>query len=203
MQNRHASHRRFASGTLIHKTLHLLRDGTLVPEFFPQSRIACPDVLIFPRRRGHAYALSVPRRGLPEHPTISLEPRQLRAVTTELSLRARRLVATRESADAQSIWMLGVAPGLFDRPAFQNLTSFTLLGMLMPEFGVVTNPTAMRAYLGWSLPMEYRLVPAGQRQRPYDMVDRTAIELVPSVQVVLGPYAYHWIEGVSLGITGW
>jgi len=121
----------------------------------------------------------------------------------ELSLRARRLYAPSASAQEPAVWMLGLAPGIFDRPVHKNLTSITLLGPLIPEVGVILDANRTRAYIGWSAPYEYRLAAEAERQRPYNWADRVAIQFMPFVQRVFGPFPIHWIEGFSVGITGW
>jgi hypothetical protein len=96
-----------------------------------------------------------------------------------------------------------LAPGIFDRPVEKNLTTVTLLGPLIPEIGVILDTTRTRAYIGWSAPFEYRLVPEDERQRPYDWTDRIAIQFMPFVQRVVSPFPVRWIEGFTLGFTGW
>lgn len=74
-------------------------------------------------------------------------------------MRARRLYAPAASAQKPAVWMLALAPGIFDRPEDKNLTSTTLLGPLIPEVGVILDANRARAYIGLSVPYEYRLVP--------------------------------------------
>jgi hypothetical protein len=122
--------------------------------------------------------------------------------TLEVTLRARRLTALAASENERDSWLVGVAPSFATRIPYQHFGSTTLLGFLLPELGVAVTDS-VRPFVGLRFAAEYRLSPAGQRQRPYRIDERLAFELSPHFWAVLTDVSPTYGGGVSLGLTAW
>lgn len=117
----------------------------------------------------------------------------------ELGLRARWLDEQR--LHGEPTWALGVAPALLASTPFERWSTPTLLGFLVPEFGVLTQHERQRAYFAWRFPFEYRSAPL--RQRPYTARERVAWFASPEFVLALGEGVERWHAGAAAGFTVW
>ncbi|HET9931552.1 MAG TPA: hypothetical protein VFQ35_12720 [Polyangiaceae bacterium] len=117
----------------------------------------------------------------------------------ELALRARWFDAQgRHGAPA---WALGVGPAPLSSNPFGSWATPALLGLVVPEFGVITQHERHRAYLAWRFPIEYRASPL--RQRPYTAPERLAWFATPEFVLALGEGVERWHAGAAAGFTVW
>lgn len=117
----------------------------------------------------------------------------------ELALRARWFDDQRKHGDPA--WALGVEPTLLDFGPLSHWSTPTLLGLLLPEVGVITEHRRHRGYLAWRVPFEYRESP--RRQRPYTVRERVAWFVTPEFVLALGDGVERWRAGAAAGFSVW
>lgn len=117
----------------------------------------------------------------------------------ELGLRARWFDEQRRHGEPA--WALGVAPSLLATTPFEHWSTPTLLGLVVPEFGVLTQRERPRPYFAWRFPVEYRSSPL--RQRPFTARERVAWFATPEFVLALGDDVERWRAGAAAGFTVW
>lgn len=117
----------------------------------------------------------------------------------ELALRARWFDAQRQHAEPA--WAVGVGPTLLDVGPLRHWSTPTLLGLLLPEVGVISEHRLHRGYLAWRVPFEYRESP--RRQRPYTARERVAWYATPEFVLALGDGVARWRAGAAAGFSVW
>jgi hypothetical protein len=109
-----------------------------------------------------------------------------------------RLLA--ESESTTTAW-IGFEPSFEVGSYLRRTVTPSVLGAVVPQLGVALESDGSAPYLGWTVPIEWRLVPAWQRRHPYSARDVMALRGGPFALLPLtdgGPAA---VLGLSLGLA--
>jgi hypothetical protein len=98
-------------------------------------------------------------------------------------------------------WAIGLAPSLRSDWPLSHWTTPTLLGLALPEFGVIAQQHQYKPYLAWRFPIEYRAHPA--RQHPYVAEERLAWFVSPEFLLAFGDAPRRFRGGIVGGFTLW